>query len=68
MGTLEQVDKEIKSIKDATFAKYCAKVVFEGDSDITYFNADTKEDLATNIEKAANGREYKAEYYGIVLT
>lgn len=68
MGTLEQVDKEIKSHPGVKSTKYCAMVAFEGDSDITYFNADTPEDLATNIEKAANGRRYEAQYYGIVLT
>lgn len=68
MGTLEQVDKEIRSRPGVKLTKYCAMVAFEGDSDITYFNADSKEDLATNIEKVANGRRYEAQYYGIVLT
>lgn len=57
---IEAIAKE----RGATTITYIALVGFINPFEINTFFADTKEDMAAQIEQAANGREYVARYSG----
>ena len=61
---IEAIAKE----RGASKITYFATVGFIEPNDVGRFSASTKEDMAAQIEQAANGREYVARYWAMAST
>lgn len=65
--SIDEIEVIAKS-RGASSIKYIATVGFLDPCDVKIFFAETKEDMAAQIEQAANGREYVARYSGMCFT